>query len=100
MAKATVRTHARKTASGKVTQVKQHTAARKHGLSARRGLRNLKKAVRAGKRKKHGVAAALVTAAVVELVAWTALRGAGVLFVVITVLCSSVAGAALAASKR
>jgi len=96
-----VRTHTRRTASGKTTTVQQHSR-RKQG---RRGLvspshawKLARRAWAAGRRHRRVTAAVLGGLAVAEVSAWLTLRGVGLVLATAGVLAVGVASLAGAAS--
>jgi hypothetical protein len=100
-----VRTHTRKTASGKTTTVRQHSRAggpRRALLSPRHAWKLLLRAVRAARGKRRGLAVAFGILAAAELTAWLALEGAALVLATAGVLALgvAVAGAALGGVRR
>ena len=96
-----VRTHSRRTKSGRRTTVRQHS---RRG-QGRRGLVSpghawtmARRAFRAARRRKRATAVVLGGLAVGELGAWLALRGVGVVLATAGVLALAVAVAAASAS--
>jgi hypothetical protein len=70
-----VRSHTRRTSSGRTTTVRQHT---RRGPDPRHALKLGRRAVSHGKRGRKGVAAALVTFAIAEVILWAAFNITGV----------------------
>lgn len=96
-----VKTHTRRTASGKTTTVHQHTRrnrGRRALVSPSHAWQVAKRAFAAGRRKRRGTAAVLGGLAVAELSAWLTLRGVGLVFATAGVLAIGVASLAAAAS--
>lgn len=101
MARGSVRTHTRRTASGGTSTVTQHSRTgrgRKPLISPGHAWRLFKKALRAGKRKRRGLAIALGCAATAELGAWLTLRGAGLMLTTAAVVAFSVAAVMMTAT--
>jgi hypothetical protein len=96
-----VRTHTRRTASGKTTTVHQHTRrnkGRKGIVSPAHAWKLAKSALRAARRKRRVTAAVLGGLAVAEVSAWLTLRGVGLVLATAGVLAIGVASMAAAAS--
>lgn len=96
-ARGNVRTHTRRTASGKTTTVHQHTRRNK----ARRGLvspshawRLAKRAWQAGRKRHRVTAAVLGGLAVAEISAWLTLRGVSLIAATAGVIAIGVASVA------
>jgi hypothetical protein len=98
---ASVRTHTRRTASGRVTTVKRHgrkTKGRRALVSPGHAWRLLGSAIRAGRRQKRATALVLGGLAVGELGAWLTLRGVGLVLATAGVLAIGAASLAMAAA--
>lgn len=98
-----VRSHTRKTASGKTARVQQHSRTgqpRKGLVSPRHAWGLFKRARRASKRKKTVLAVVLGALGVGELVSWLLLDTAGFLLMTFAALATLGAAAALAATGR
>jgi hypothetical protein len=94
MPRGRVQTHARRTAGGGTTTVRQHSRKgrpRKPIVSPGHAWKLAKKAFRAGKRKHRMMAFALGGLALGELTAWGTLRGAGLMLATAGVLAMAVA---------
>ena len=98
-----VRQHTRRTASGKTTRVQQHSRTgrpRKPLVSPGHAWGLLKRARRAGRRKKTGLAVTLGVLALTEVVAWLALDGMSFLLVTLGVVMMGAGALAAAATGR
>jgi hypothetical protein len=96
-----VKTHTRRTASGKTATVRQHSRqgrGRKGALSPARAWRNARRAFSAARRHKRLTAAGFGALAVGELAAWSALRGLSLVAVTAGLLALGVAAVAGMAS--
>jgi hypothetical protein len=101
MARGTVKTHTRRTASGKTTTVHQHSRrgrGRRGLVSPGHAWKLARRAFGAARRHKRVTACVLGGLAIGELTAWATLRGAGFLLVTAGVLALGVAALAAAAS--
>jgi hypothetical protein len=103
MARGNVRTHTRRTKSGRTTTVRQHSRRMRGG----RGLVNpghawklAKRSWRAARRKKRVTALVLGTLAFGELGAWLTLRGVSLVLVTAGMLALGVASFAASASGK
>ena len=92
-AKGNVRTHTRRTKSGKTTTVKQHLRTKKGRalVSPSHAWKLAKRAASAGRRKRRVTAAVLGGLAVAEVSAWLTLRGVGLVIATAGVLALCVA---------
>jgi hypothetical protein len=98
---ARVRTHTRRSASGGMTTVRQHSRRTRGGrglMSPRHAWSLARRALRAMRRRKRGTALALGGLAVGELGAWLALRGVFVVMATAAILALGVAFLAAQAS--
>lgn len=96
-----VRTHTRRTASGKTATVRQHGRrgrGRRGLVSPGHAWQNARRAFRAMRRRKRLTAALFGGLAVGELAAWGTLRGAGLVLAVAGGLALAVAALAALAS--
>jgi hypothetical protein len=96
-----VRTHTRRTASGKTTTVRQHSRrgrGRRGLVSPGHAWKMARRAFRAARRHKRATAVVLGGLAVGELGAWATLRGVGFVLATAAVLALGVASLAMAAS--
>ena len=101
MARGTVRTHTRRTASGGTTTVRQHSRRKRGGrglVSPRHAWKLARAAFRSARRKKRMTAAVLGGLAVGELGAWAMLRGVGLMLATAGILALGVAWLAATAS--
>jgi hypothetical protein len=101
MARASVRTHTRRTAGGGTATVRQHSRKgrpRKPLVSPGHAWALFKRSLRAGKRKHRMMAFALGGLALGELTAWGTLRGAGLMLATAGVLAMAVAAVCASAS--
>lgn len=97
-----VKSHTRKTASGRTTRVQQHSRQnrpRRALISPRHSWQLARRAFRAGRRKRRLLAATLGALAVLEITAWLTLEGAslalataGTLAVAVAVVAAGVGG--------
>jgi hypothetical protein len=98
---ARVRTHTRRTKSGRTSTVRQHsrrTRGRRGLVSPRHSWKLARRAFRAARRRKRGTALMLGGLAAGELTAWLTLRGVGLVLATAAVLALGVASLAMAAS--
>jgi len=98
-----VRSHARRTASGKTARVRQHSRTgrpRKGLVSAGHAWELLKRAYRANRRKKKLLAFTLLGLGVAEGTAWLTLDTAGKLLTTLAVLATLGAAVAMSATGR
>lgn len=96
-----VRTHTRRTASGKTATVHQHTRrnrGRRALVSPSHAWKLAKRAWQAGRKRRRVTAAVLGGLAVAEVSAWLTLRGVGLVFATAGVLAIGMASLAAAAS--
>jgi hypothetical protein len=101
MARGTVRTHTRRTASGETTTVHQHSRRNRGGrglVSPGHAWKMAGRAVRAARRRKRLTALVFGGLALGELGAWTALRGVGLALATAGILAIGIAWLAAAAS--
>ncbi len=98
VAKGNVRTHARRTKSGKTATVRQHSRVMRGrqggGPTAGHAWRLARKAWAAGRKRRRVMAAVLGGLAVAELGAWGALRGVALIAATAGVLALGVAAVA------
>lgn len=103
MARGTVRTHSRRTASGGTTTVRQHARRMRGGrglVSPGHAWKMGRRAFGAARRKKRVTALVLGGLAVGELGAWLTLRGASLVLLSAGLLALGIAALAAAASGK